>query len=49
LENLKRIPTVVGVAVGEKKADIIVGTLRGKYVDVIITDEKAAERVLSYG
>lgn len=48
LDDLKRIPTVIGVAAGEKKADIIVGALRGHYVDVLITDEKAAVSVLKY-
>ena len=48
LPDLKRIPTVIGVAAGEKKADIIVGALRGHYIDVLITDEKAAVSVLNY-
>jgi DNA-binding transcriptional regulator LsrR (DeoR family) len=48
LEDLKRIPNVIGVAAGEKKADIIVGALRGRYIDVLITDEKAAASVLNY-
>lgn len=48
LDDLKRIPTVIGVAAGEKKADIIVGALRGRYIDVLITDEKAAASVLNY-
>lgn len=48
LADLKRIPTVIGAAVGEKKADIIVGALRGRYIDVLITDEKAAISVLGY-
>lgn len=48
LDMLKRIPKVIGVATGEKKADIIVGALRGRYIDVLITDEKAAACVLNY-
>ncbi len=48
LDDLKRIPTVIGVAAGEKKADVIVGALRGRYIDVLITDEKAAVSVLNY-
>lgn len=48
LDDLKKIPTVIGVAAGEKKADIIVGALRGKYIDVLITDERAAVSVLNY-
>lgn len=48
LEELKRIPTVIGVAAGEKKADVILGALRGRYIDVLITDERAAISVLKY-
>jgi len=48
LDDLKKIPTVIGAAAGEKKADIIVGALRGGYIDVLITDEKAAVGVLNY-
>lgn len=46
LEDLKNIPVVVGVAAGEKKTDIITGTLRGGYINVLITDERAALSVL---
>ncbi len=49
LSDLRRIPRVIGVAAGEKKADVIVGALRGRYIDVLITDEKAAISVLNYG
>lgn len=49
LSDLRRIPRVIGVAAGEKKADVIVGALRGRYIDVLITDEKAAVSVLNYG
>jgi len=48
LDSLKRIPNVIGVAAGEQKADIIVGALRGRYIDVLITDESAAQSVLEY-
>lgn len=48
LQTLKRIPTVIGVAAGEQKTDIIVGALRGRYIDVLITDENAAACVLEY-
>ena len=48
LEDLKRIPTVIGAAAGEKKADIIIGALRGGYIHVLITDEKAASCILNY-
>ncbi|MBX3002729.1 MAG: sugar-binding transcriptional regulator [Anaerolineales bacterium] len=38
--------TVVGIAGGEAKAPAILGALRGRLIDVLITDDKAAEKVL---
>jgi deoxyribonucleoside regulator len=46
LQDIQNIPTVIAVASGEKKTDIITAALRGKYVDVLITDESAAVSVL---
>jgi len=46
LEDLKKIPVVVGVASGRMKTDIITGALRGRYIDVLVTDEQAAVSVL---
>jgi deoxyribonucleoside regulator len=46
LDELKKIPAVIGVACGEKKKDIIMGALRGKHIDVLITDKDAALAVL---
>ncbi len=47
LEELKAIDTVVGVAGGEKKGETILGALRGGFINVLITDETAARRVLA--
>lgn len=46
LEELKKIPTVIGIATGEKKTDMIRAALNGNYIDVLITDENAALSVL---
>ena len=37
----------LGVACGEEKKDIITGALKGKYIDVLITDRSAALAILS--
>ena len=34
-------------ACGEEKKDIITGALKGKYIDVLITDRSAALAILS--
>ena len=46
LEALQNIPQVVGVACGRAKAEAILGALRGRHVNVLITDDQAAEAVL---
>lgn len=47
LETVRSIPHVIAVAAGEYKAKAILGALRGKYIDVLITDEAAAKAVLA--
>jgi lsr operon transcriptional repressor len=46
LADLKQIPKVVGVAGGMHKAEAILGALRGGYLDVLVTNEIAAIRLL---
>lgn len=46
LEQIKRIPRVVGVAGGEGKYDVIRGAVRGRLIHVLITDEITAARLL---
>ena len=45
-DDLKQIPKVIGVACGEVKKDVIMGALKGKYIDVLVTDKKAALSIL---
>ena len=46
LQELRKIPFVVGVAAAAVKARPIYGALRGGYLDALITDEAAARGVL---
>lgn len=46
LETLRRIDTVVAIAGGEEKAEAILGAIRGKYIDILITDDQAAQKIL---
>ncbi|HEY75110.1 MAG TPA: sugar-binding transcriptional regulator [Thermoflexia bacterium] len=46
-EDIHTIGQVIGVAGGAAKAEAILGALRGGCVDVLITDDTAAERVLA--
>lgn len=49
IEALHDIETVIAVAGSVQKAAAITGALRGRYVDVLITDEQAARQVLRLG
>jgi lsr operon transcriptional repressor len=46
LSDLKNIPKVVGVAGGLHKAEAILGALHGGFLDVLVTNELAALRLL---
>ena len=46
LADLKKIPKVVGVAGGARKAEAILGALRGGFLNVLVTNEIAAVRLL---
>ncbi len=45
-EGLCRIPVVMGVAGGRRKAPAILGALRSGVIDYLVTDSEAAARVL---
>jgi DNA-binding transcriptional regulator LsrR (DeoR family) len=47
LDQLRRIPTVIGVATGVAKAPGVLGALRGELVDGLITDASLALALLS--
>lgn len=46
LNQIKAIPHVVGVAGGQGKYEVVRGAVRGKLLDVLITDEFTAVRLL---
>ena len=46
-DALSQIETVIGVAGSSRKGAAILGALQGGYVNVLITDDQAAQRVLS--
>lgn len=47
LQQLKSSKRSVGVAGGQRKTDAIRGALQGKWINVLITDHRTAERLLS--
>ncbi|WP_260865751.1 sugar-binding transcriptional regulator [Paenibacillus xylanexedens] len=46
LEQLKKARTVVGMAFGLHKIECILASLHGKYINMLITDESTARRIL---
>jgi DNA-binding transcriptional regulator LsrR (DeoR family) len=46
LDQIKAIPRVIGVAGGLEKFDVIRAVLRGKLVDVIVTDKYVANKLV---
>jgi DNA-binding transcriptional regulator LsrR (DeoR family) len=47
IKALPQIDTVIAVAGGEGKAEAILGALRGRYANVLVTDDAAAQKVLA--
>jgi DNA-binding transcriptional regulator LsrR (DeoR family) len=46
LDQIKRIPRVIGVAGGAEKLHVIRAALRGKFINVLVTDNQVAARLL---
>ena len=46
LNQLKKVRNVMAVAGGEQKIDAIYSALKGRFVNIIVTDHKTAEKIL---
>jgi DNA-binding transcriptional regulator LsrR (DeoR family) len=46
LEEIKQLPLVVGVSGGASKYQAILSALRGRLIDVLVTDNITATRLL---
>ena len=44
--ELLKVPSSVGIAGGELKAEAILGAVRGNYINLLVTDSTAAEKIL---
>jgi deoxyribonucleoside regulator len=47
IQSLKKIPTVIGIAYGDRKVPAISAALKGKMINVLITDQLTAETFLN--
>ena len=46
IEDLKKAPLSIGVAVGADKVFPIIGALRGQWINALVTDEDTANRII---
>lgn len=46
LEQLRKIPHIIGIGTGKMNREAILGALRGKWIDVLITDALTAQALL---
>jgi deoxyribonucleoside regulator len=46
VDTLRKVPLVIGVAAGSKKADAILGGLRSKLINALVTDEAVAAAII---
>lgn len=47
-EDLKRCRETICIAFGEKKAEAVLGAVRGGYVKTLIIDDKCADNMMKY-
>ncbi|MNL12925.1 Deoxyribonucleoside regulator [compost metagenome] len=45
--ELRAIPTVIAIAGGDQKADAIAAALKGKWIDILVTDTAAARKIVT--
>ncbi|WP_223067527.1 sugar-binding transcriptional regulator [Paenibacillus caui] len=46
--ELRAIPNVIGIAGGTRKVEAITAALRGKWIDILVTDAATAREILSF-
>lgn len=47
MEDLKKCPETICIALGEKKSEAVLGAVRGGYVGTLVIDEKCAEKIFA--
>lgn len=46
LEDVRKVPSKIGIAGGERKAEAVIGAIKGGYVNILITDTECAEKLI---
>ena len=43
---IRRVPSKIGIAGGKRKAEAVVGAIKGGYINILITDNECAKRLI---
>jgi len=46
LGDIRRIPSKIGIAGGQRKVDAVIGAIRGGYINILITDTECAKKLI---
>ena len=46
LEDIRKVPSKIGIAGGERKVEAVIGAIRGGYINVLITDTECAQKMI---
>ena len=46
LEDIRRVPSKIGIAGGTRKAEAVIGAIRGGFINTLITDTECAKRLI---
>lgn len=46
LEDIRRIPSKIGIAGGQRKVEAVIGAIRGGYINILITDTECARKLI---
>jgi len=47
IERIKKIENVIGIGFGDRKLKVILGALRGRIINILLTDETTAKSIIS--
>ena len=48
INRIKRIKNRIGVGFGDRKIKVIIGALKGKFINILLTDEYTAKKIINY-
>ena len=46
LEDVRKVPSKIGIAGGERKVEAVVSAIRGGYINILITDTECAQKMI---